>query len=149
MILSVVRSHAGIRYRELARITNLAHGTLSHHINILQRHGRIRVKRDSGSTHLFLKSYDDELCNAIASAGHPTTLAILTLLMRSDGACYAQMKSSVARSASTICEHLKPLRLADIISTKRTEDGVWIYRIKDVDKAAMILNRGSAVANAM
>lgn len=141
-IIAIVQSHAGIRYSELVRMTNLAHGTLSHHIKILQRQGRIRVRRDSSSTRLFPKNYydDEELCNAIASASHPTTLAIIVLLMRHQYADYSQIKSALARSASTICEHLRRLLSAGIISRKRA-NGVWIYRIKDIDKAAMILNR--------
>ena len=120
-------------------MTNLAHGTLSHHIKILQRQERIRVRRDSCSTRLFSKDYDDELCNAIASASHPTTLAIMALFIGHEYD-YTQIKSALARSASTICEHLRRLRSAGIISRKRI-DGVWVYRIKDIDKAALILNR--------
>lgn len=139
-IVSIIESHTGIRYSELARMTNLADGTLSHHVKILQRQGRIRVRRDSGSTRFFPKNYDDDLANAIASASHPTTLAIIVSLMGHEYAGYTQIKSAVTRSASTICGHLRRLRSAGIISAKRAEDGVWIYRIKDVDKAAMILN---------
>lgn len=138
-IIALLQSHAGIRYNELARMTNLAHGTLSHHIKILQRQGRIRVRRDSGSTRLFPKNYDDELCNAIASASHPTTLAIMALLMGHEYANYTKIKSAMARSASTICEHLRRLYSAGIISRKRI-DRVWVYEIKDVNKATMILS---------
>jgi predicted transcriptional regulator len=123
-------------------MTNLAYGTLSHHIKILQRQGRIRVRRDSSSTRLFPKNYDDELCSAIASVSHPTTLAIMALLMSHEYAGYTQIKTALARSASTICGHLRRLLSSGIISRKRV-DGVWIYRIKDVDKAAMVLNRDS------
>ncbi len=83
------------------------------------------MRRDGGSTHLFPKSYD-ESC-AMQLFLQVILRLWLSLLMRGDGACYTQMKSSVARSASTICEHLKHLRSADITSTKRTEYGVWVY----------------------
>jgi DNA-binding transcriptional ArsR family regulator len=106
-------------------MTNLAHGTLSHHIKILLRQGKIRVRRDSSSTRLFSKDYDDELCNAIASASHPTTLAIMALLMGHEYG-YTQIKSALERSASTICGHLRRLRSADIISRKRIDGDGFI-----------------------
>ena len=47
-IVSIIQSRPGIRYRELVRITKLAHGTLSHNVRILERQKRIRIRRDGG-----------------------------------------------------------------------------------------------------
>jgi len=139
IIMSVIQSCAGIRYSELARKTSLAHGALSHHIKMLQRQRRIRVRRDRGSTRFFPESYDDGLCNAIASASHPTTVAIMALLIRHK--CnYRQIKSTIMKSGSTVCEHLKRLHSAGLVSRKRT-DRILVYGITDADKAIMIMHR--------
>jgi len=139
-IASVIWEVPGIRYRELARTTKLAHGTLSHHIKILQRQRRIIVRRDSGSTRLFPDNYDDALCNAIASASHPTTLAIVTMLLRRE--CnYWQIKKAIIKADSTICQHLKRLQSAGLVARRRI-DRSSVYTITDADKAIMIMNRG-------
>jgi predicted transcriptional regulator len=138
-IMSVIQCYAGIRYSELARKTNLAHGTLSHHIKMLQRQRRIRVRKNGSSTRLFPESYDDGLCNAIASADHPTTIAIMALLLGHE-CSYEQIKNTVMKSGSTICEHLKRLHSAGLISRRRV-DRVSVYGIRDADKAIMIVNR--------
>ena len=143
VIASAIQSQAGIRYRELARMTGVAHGTLSHHVKMLERQGLIRTRRDSGSTRFFPESYDDDICSAIALTSHPTTMAIMALLLTHE--CdNRQIKRALARSGSTICDHLRRLRSAGVISRRRT-DKVWIYGITDIDKATMILNRGAMV----
>jgi predicted transcriptional regulator len=66
----------------------------------------------------------------------------MALLLAHEYVGYTQIKSALERSASTVCGHLSRLLSSGIISRKRV-DGVWIYGIKEVDKAAMILNRDS------
>jgi predicted transcriptional regulator len=142
MIVSVIWSQAGIRYSELARKTRLAHGTLSHHIKILERQKKIRIMRDGGSTSPFPESYEDSLCGAISAVNHPTTMAIMMLLLRHE-CSYHQIKNVLMKSDSTICGHLKRLRLAGLASRrKRIENRSWIYGIADVNKAVMVLNKG-------
>lgn len=137
-IVSLVQSCAGIRYSELVWKTNLAHGTLSHHIKILERQKRIRVRRDNGSTRFFPDSCDDGLCNAISSASHTTTMTIMALLLRRE-CSYGQIKNMVRRSGSTVCEHLKRLLSAGLVSRRRV-DSIWVYGVTDVNRAIMIMN---------
>ena len=143
MIASTIQSQAGIRYSELALKTKLAHGTLSHHIKILERQRVIGSRRDEGSTCFFPEGYDDNTCSAIALTSHPTTMAIMSLLLRHECG-YPQITHALARSGSTICEHLGRLSSAGITS-RRKVDGVWIYGITDAEKAATILNRGAMI----
>lgn len=138
-IISVIRSFPGIRYRELARKTSMTNGKLSYHINMLERQKVIVVFRDRGSTRYFPEGYDEIMCKVIASASHSTTLSIVALLLRKE-CSYFQIKQVVMRSGSTICEHLKKLRSAGLLSRRRI-DRVWVYSITDADKVFMILNR--------
>jgi predicted transcriptional regulator len=136
-IVCLMQSHAGIRYSQLSRKTGLAHGTLSHHIKILERQKRIVVRRDSGSTRLFPESYDNELGDALSSVSHPTTMAILTLLLRHK--CnYSQVKKTIMKSGSTVCKHLKRLLSVGLVS-RRKIGRIWVYGITDPDKAIMIM----------
>jgi DNA-binding transcriptional ArsR family regulator len=138
MIMSVIESHAGIRYSELARKTKMAHGTLSHHIKMLLRQKKIRVRRDKQSTWFFPDSYDEELCNAVASASHPTTMAVMALLLRQE--CnFKQIENIIMKSSSTVSEHLKRLLSVGLVARRRV-DRISIYRIADADKAMMIMN---------
>lgn len=139
MIMSCIQSNAGIRYSELSRKTGLAHGTLSHHIRMLERHKRIVVRRDSGSTWLFPESYDKELCDALSSVSHPTTMTILALLFGHE--CnFNQIKKTITKSNSTVCGHLKRLLSAGLISRRRI-DRIWVYDIMDPDKAMIVMKR--------
>jgi predicted transcriptional regulator len=117
-IESIIQSQPGIRYRELVRMTKLAHGTLSHNIKMLERQRRIRIRRDKGSTHIFPKSYDDKLCIAIVYTRHPTTMAIIALLLAANECNCHQIKKAVMRSSSTVCDHLKRLSLAGLVSRR-------------------------------
>jgi len=140
-IASMIQSQPGIRYRELARETRLAHGTLSHNIEILERQRRIRVRRDRGSTRFFPESYDSRSCDVIACTTDPTTMAVMFSLWGNINGCnYQQIKRAVMKSSSTVCEHLKRLCLAGVVSRRRNADGIWIYGIADIDMAAMIVN---------
>lgn len=105
---------------------------------MFERQKRILVRRDSGSTRLFPENYDDELCNALSSVSHPTTMAILTLLFRHE-CSFNQVKSTVMKSNSTICEHLK--RLLSIGLVSRRVDRIGVYSITDPYKAIMIMDR--------
>lgn len=138
MIMSVIESQAGIRYRELARKTKMVHGTLTHHTKILLRQKRIRARRDNGSTWFFPDSYDEGLCNAIASASHPTTMAFMALLLRQE--CnYAQIKNTIMKSSSTVSGHLKRLISVGLVARRKVER-IWVYSMIDADKAIMIMN---------
>jgi predicted transcriptional regulator len=133
MIMSLIQSQPGIRYRELVRITRLAHGTLSHNIKILERQRRIRIRRDRGSTCFFPGGYDNRLCDAIAFTKHPTTMAIMASLLANECNCQ-QIKDAVMRSSSTVCEHLKRLCLAGLVSRRRMANRVWVYAMRDVER---------------
>lgn len=138
-IVSYIQTNAGIRYNELSRGTGLAHGTLSHHIKMLERQKRIVVRRNSGSTRLFPENYDKGLCDALSSVSHPTTIAILTMLFAHE--CnFNQVKNTITKSNSTVCEHLKRLLSSGLVSRRRV-DMIWVYGITDPDKAIMIMNR--------
>jgi predicted transcriptional regulator len=142
MIVSLIQSQPGIRYRELVRITKLAHGTLSHNINILERQRKIRIRRDRRCTRFFPDGYDNRLADAIAFTKYPTTMAIMASLLANE--CnFHQIKDTVMRSSSTVCEHLKRLSLAGLVSRRRRRmaNRVWIYAITDVEMAIMIMNR--------
>lgn len=140
--MSYIQSNTGIRYSDLARRTGLAHGTLAHHINILERQKRVIVKRGSKSTWLFLEGCDKDLCRAFISVRHATTAAILTLLMKQE--CnFNQVKVAVMRSGSTVCEHLKRLHSAGLVS-KRRVDRKWVYGVADTEKAVMVMLRRGA-----
>jgi predicted transcriptional regulator len=141
MIMSFIQSQPGIRYRELVRITRLAHGTLSHNIKILERQRRIRIRRDRRCTRFFPDGYDNRLADAIAFTKHPTTMAIMASLLANECNCH-QIKDAVMRSSSTVCEHFKRLSLAGLVSRRRRmANRVWIYAITDVEMAIMIMNR--------
>lgn len=51
--MDAIRSHPGVCFRELTRITQLAFGTVRHHLNILHRHGRIRELKQGNSNVIF------------------------------------------------------------------------------------------------
>jgi predicted transcriptional regulator len=128
MIVSVIQSRPGIIYRELVRITKLAHGTLSHNVKILERQRRIRIRRDRGSTRFFPDGYDNRLCDAIAFTKHPTTMTIMAslLLAKNERSCH-QIKDAVMRSSSTVCEHLKRLFLAGLVSRRMAKNRVSLF----------------------
>lgn len=138
-ITSLVQSYMGMRYCELARRTGLAHGTLTHHINILERQKRLIVRRDGRSTWLFPEGLDNDLCRALISGCHDTTVAILALLMKQE-CSFNQIRAKIGRSGSMVSEHLKRLHSAGLVS-KRRVDRRWVYGVADTDKAVIVLLR--------
>ena len=144
MILSAIQSCSGLRYSELARMTGLANGTLSHHIKILQIQKQIEVKRYRSSTWLIPENYEESLCNAISAASHATTVEIVKSLLIHEHD-FRQLHDTMAKSRSTVFHHLSRLRSGGVVS-RRMINRIWIYGIQDADKAVLLINRSKKVA---
>jgi predicted transcriptional regulator len=147
-IVSVIQSRPGIRYRELVPITKLAHGTLNHNIKRLERQRRIRVGNDRDFTCFFPENYDEKFYGAIACVGHCTTTAIMdSSLLLANECNFSQIKKAVTRGSLTICEHLKQLCLAGLVSRRMAKNRAWVYTITDMEMETMIINQTGASNN--
>jgi predicted transcriptional regulator len=52
-LLARIEREPGIRYRELMRLTGLANGVLTYHLQALENARKIRVERRPRSTHYY------------------------------------------------------------------------------------------------
>ncbi len=76
--------------------------------------------------------YDDEtlaLARFAAAMGHPARIAIVRFLLVEGEVCTGVICDAMPLAASTVCQHLKALREAEILSSR--EDGRRVcYRLE-------------------
>ncbi len=115
IIINIINIMPGIRYKELQRITKMPNGTLSYHLETLQKGGLIRIRRDGGSTRIFPLSLDEYTAEIISIIKDNTRLKIIKYLLKHRSATYQELHSIAGKSFSTLSWHLDKLINNNII----------------------------------
>ncbi len=130
MILSIINILPGIRYKELQRITKMPNGTLSYHLEGLERKGLIRIRRDNGSTRIFPLMCDDYAIEIISIIKDSTRLKIIKYLLKHKSATYQELHKVTGKSFSTLSWHLDKLIDNEIIDVNN-HIGINEYSLKE------------------
>ncbi len=130
IILSIINILPGIRYKELQRITKMPNGTLSYHLEGLERKGLIRIRRDNGSTRIFPLTFDDYAIEIISIIKDSTRLKIIKYLLKHKSATYQELHNATGKSFSTLSWHLDKLIDNEIIKVNNYI-GINEYSLKE------------------
>lgn len=121
LILEIVTSVPGIRYRDLLRITKFNNGTLSYHLLRLEKKLMIRKLRSEKGHVASFYPYEFQIEEAI-TLGYlriKTTRQILILLNSKRIASFSEIVAYIHKAPSTTSWHLKRLVESNIV-TKTT-----------------------------
>lgn len=119
-LMKIVNIMPGIRYKELQRITKMANGTLSYNIDILEKNGILKIKRDAGATRLYPITMDEDTINIISILRDESRLKIVKHLLKKKYATYPELQKVIKKSFSTLTWHLDKMIDAGIISVNNT-----------------------------
>ncbi|MEM2856495.1 MAG: winged helix-turn-helix transcriptional regulator [Candidatus Nitrosocaldaceae archaeon] len=119
-LINIINIMPGIRYKELQRITKMANGTLSYNIDILEKNGALKIKRDAGATRLYPITMDENTINIISILRDESRLKIVKYLLKKKYATYPELQKVIKKSFSTLTWHLDKMIDAGIISVNNT-----------------------------
>lgn len=110
-ILNIIESFPGIRYNDLARLSGLNNGTLSHHLDILEKNSIIRIKRfdRSNMTRYFSITIPWEETLIIGFLKIKSTNEIIKILLEKKSCTFMEVVYTLNKSPSTVSFHIKKL----------------------------------------
>jgi predicted transcriptional regulator len=130
IILKIINSFPGIRYRDILRITNLNNGTLSHHLAILEKRSTIKVSRTENSniTRYFPASTTSDESLILNYTKIKTTKSIIMMLIDTDGeVSFADILKHINKAPSTTSWNLKRLVDSNVVGRKRGKEVSLYY----------------------
>ena len=120
LILKTIEKNPGIRFREIMDELELKNGTLSHHLQKLERESVLRVERTPRVTRFYPLSVNEAEIPIIRRLRHETPRRILRLLLDVDEVNFSEIFLRIKRSPSTTSRYV----------TKLVDDGIIKYRFE-------------------
>jgi predicted transcriptional regulator len=132
LILRLINQIPGIRYNDIARITNLNNGVISYSLCVLKKNYFIKVVRYSNGkvARYFASSISNEDCLIIGYLKNGTTNKIILFLYFNGESNFKKIRSHINKAPSTTSWNLKRLIDDDIIIKSRTQSHQY-YIIKN------------------
>lgn len=129
IILKIINSFPGIRYRDILRLTNLNNGTLSHHLSILEKCSIIKIGRTENSniTRYYPASTSSDESVILNFLKIKTTKSIVQMLQEVEEATFGEIVEHIQKAPSTTSWNLKRLMDSKIVGRKRGENVSFFF----------------------
>lgn len=136
-IMQVVQDSPGIHFKELQRRTQLANGTLRHHVRYMSDAGLMSERRQGG----FTCYYPGEHIPADTLAAAPvlksdTARDVLAAIKQRPGTSVAQIARQTGLAGGTIGYHVKRLKDAGLVEGRRERRTVQLFPTAAAQRAA-------------
>jgi predicted transcriptional regulator len=130
ILLAHIDNIPGIRYRELSRLTRLSNGTLTHHLNRLEKSSQIRVDRqkEKRTTRYYSINIPTQESDILRQLRNEVSRQIIKLILEDDLCTFNEIVEHLKKASSTTSWHLKRLKEAGIVSVNYV-DGYQLYSI--------------------
>lgn len=119
LIISIVDQCPGIRFRKLLRLTGLSDGSLSYHVKVLERQGKLKVSRTNRVTHFCSVKLDDFTCSIASEIAQSTPSQIIALLTNSSSCSLGGIADEIHKARSTVCWHLQRMHRKGLVLKTR------------------------------
>ncbi|MEM2760901.1 MAG: winged helix-turn-helix transcriptional regulator [Nitrososphaerales archaeon] len=139
VLLQHVRKNPGIRYRELLRLTSLSNGVLTYHLAILEKSGKIQVRRKNRKTSYYPLDVSAKEADIIACLKADTARQIILFMLDHDLCTFNEIVEHTGRAPSTVSWNLARLRDAGIMKVRYGEYS--LYELTDRQAVTEILSR--------
>ncbi len=136
-IYEAVRKNPGIHLRELQRLTGLAMGQLEYHLDLLERVGLVRSRKQGRYRRYFPADSEDDP-NLVGIVRSRVGRAILEYLLGVPRANHEEIAEAVGVSPSTLTWHMKRLADAGIVERRKAGRHTY-YALKDRDRTFRLL----------
>ena len=130
LILKTIEKNPGIRYREIMDELGLKNGTLSHHLQKLEKQSVLRVERTPRVARFYPLSVNEAEIPIITRLRQETPRRILRLLLDLDEVNFSEMFLRIKRSPGTTSRYVTEL-VDDGIVKDRFEKGKRFFSLPD------------------
>lgn len=123
LILRIINELPGIRYNDLARLTKLNNGVISHFLNVLEKNSLIKAVRCSNGkiTRYYSSSISSDQYLIIGYLKSETARRIILLLYLNNSNNFEEIRLHIKRSTSTTSWNLRRLVEDNVIIRSRNE----------------------------
>ena len=128
LILKTIEKNPGIRYREIMDELGLNNGTLSHHLQKLEKQSVLRVERTPRVARFYPLSVNETEIPIIKRLRQETPRRILRLLLDLDEVNFSEMFLRIKRSPGTTSRYVTEL-VDDGIVKDRFEKGKRFFSL--------------------
>src|SRR5215831_15277373 len=120
ILLTHINNMPGIRYRELSRLTGLSNGTLTYHLNRLEKSSQVRVDRqkEKRTTRYYSIDVPPQETDILRQLRNEVSRQIIKLILEHDLCTFNEIVEHLKKASSTTSWHIKRLKDSGIISVK-------------------------------
>jgi predicted transcriptional regulator len=137
-IYDYIKKNPGAHLRMITRELNMGMGATQHHLEILEKSGKVRSRRINIYKHYYPVEVLETAHNILAFLRQETASDILTYLMEHPGSTQSDIINFKGFSAPTISWHMTRLEEAGLVSSIR-EGRAIRYTITDMQSIAIAL----------
>lgn len=138
-LISLVKDKPGIRFLELQRESDIAHGTLEYYLKKLERTGIFRVQRHGKVTRIFPKEFDQSEMNIMSFLRQETSRRLLLCMLQKGKASFKELVDNVEVGPSTVSWHLSKMKEKGLINVG--DDRYSYYYIRDKESVVKLLSK--------
>ncbi|MDH2906564.1 MAG: winged helix-turn-helix transcriptional regulator [Candidatus Nitrosotalea sp.] len=118
-IYDYIKKNPGAHLRMITRELEMGMGATQHHLDILERSGKVKSRRINIYRHYYAVEVLDAEHNILAFLRQETAMDILTYLMEHPGSTQSDIINFKGFSAPTISWHMTRLEEAGLVSSTR------------------------------
>ncbi|MDH3204018.1 MAG: ArsR family transcriptional regulator [Nitrosopumilus sp.] len=137
-ILKAVTRQPGMGFIDIMKSTGYANGVVSHHLDVLEKEGAIRISRSKRKIWVFDSQLDSSDDNIRIALRKETCKEILVFLLENDIATFVQIRNAIKKSPGTTSFTLKKLDELGVL--KIIYGFPKKYALKDFEKTSEILD---------
>jgi predicted transcriptional regulator len=137
-ILKVIDQSPGVRYSELARRTGLANGSLTYHLNILERINYINKYKHDKTTRFYPTDISIQDIKVLSHLRVHSEKAIILFILDHDLCTFNEIVEYSRKAPSTISWHLRRLCKDGIVKVQHREYN--LYQINAKGLVNQVLN---------
>ena len=140
ILLTHINNMPGIRYRELSRLTGLSNGTLTYHLNRLEKSSQVRVDRqkEKRTTRYYSIDVPTQETDILRQLRNEVSRQIIKLILEHDLCTFNEIVEHLKKASSTTSWHIKRLKQAGILSVKYV-DSHQVYSIMNPELISDVL----------
>ncbi|MGI0092507.1 MAG: winged helix-turn-helix transcriptional regulator, partial [Nitrosotalea sp.] len=137
-IYNYIKKNPGAHLRMITRELDTGMGATQHHLDILEKSGKVKSRRINIYRHYYVVEVLDAEHNILAFLRQETAMDILTFLMEHPKSTQSEIINFKGFSAPTISWHMTRLEQAGLVSSMK--DGrTTRYTITDMQSISMAL----------
>ena len=130
VILKTIRENPGIHVRGLIDVTGLENGVITHHLDKLEKQGRVHSRKYSRYKRYYSLDVAEEEFEIIRNLRKPTKKKILFYIIVQGSPTFKEIVLKVNKSPATVSWNLSEMIRNNVIEKQKKNNKVC-YKVKD------------------